>query len=244
MACRWYTLLCKAGWYLFRWIVWTPLTLKWIPYSSLFSLYLLPCLHERSTPAFSNKEDFILRLRTRLEPGDPPGMEGTLVIGIDPQLSYELLSLSLLGTPLTSSCLILFLFSTSKLLLPYNIGLPRHSMALHYLMVLFSPPPPTTNGPILLSVYISVSWLKYWEVECHPQFIILYQNQFSCPTLAQSPLVVRGWGLSNLTSPSMLQWTLVDRSCDWHYQYGQSLSPRQRNIQEDYRLSFQPDDCD
>lgn len=132
--------------------------------SLLFPLLPVPVTvfaRERSTPAFSSKEDLILRLQTRIEPGDPPGMEGTLVIGIDPQLSYELLSLSLLGTPLTSSCPILFLFSTSKLLLPYNIVLPRHLMALHYLMVLFSPPAPTTNWPILLSVYVSVSWLKY-----------------------------------------------------------------------------------
>ena len=52
-------------------------------------------------------------------------------------------------------------------------------MALHYLRVLFSPSVPTTNQLILSSVYISISWLKFWELYCHwPSLSFFYLKNF------------------------------------------------------------------
>lgn len=92
-----------------------------------FSIPPVPIIlfaRKRSSPAFSSEGDFILRLQTGTKLEDLPGMEAALVIGVDPQLSYRLLSLSVLGASLTSSCPTLYLFFTSKLLLPHNFSLP------------------------------------------------------------------------------------------------------------------------
>lgn len=139
MIYRQHTLVWDTGWYLLvNSLNTTHSCTDPLPFSippAVPPVIVIVLSGKRSTLVFSSKGDFILRLQIGIEPGDPPGMEAAVMIGIDSQFSHG--PLCLLATPLSSSCPTLCLFSTSKLLLTYNFGLLRHFMALYYLMVHF-----------------------------------------------------------------------------------------------------------
>ena len=94
-----------------------------------FSIPPVPIIlfaRKRSSPAFSSKGDFILRLQTGIELEDLPGMEATLVIGVDSQLSYRLLSFySSCPTDFFMSYSVSFLYlKASATLTSFNFSLP------------------------------------------------------------------------------------------------------------------------